>query len=349
VFNQEVRLDLMYIDGRPVLYVVDTGTVFGVATFLDEQSFGSVWNALLRCWSTMYVGFPMSMLTGQGSIFLSRDWKASCAALGILLWQTGTESHNCLGTGERFHAPLRRIYNTVSLDHPLVPPDVRLAMTVHAMNTTQGPEGLVPITLVFGKVPVIPHDDQVPVAQAPRLRAIHTAKAVGDEREALFDDAKRAGLLSLIDRGTFRLLVKDDPVDKPNVVPSRFVPAIKTKDGKDVLKARFVLGGHRDRDKNKLVHSTTFKQSSVRLALASVAIMGFDVISADVIQAYLQSARDLKRKVFVKPSCIDLDPDELLQIMKPLYGLADSGDYWAQTVVHHHLADLRMTQATGDF
>jgi hypothetical protein len=45
------------------------------------------------------------------------------------------------------------------------------------MNTTQGPEGLVPITLVYGKTPVIPHVDQVSVAQAPRLRAMHTAKA----------------------------------------------------------------------------------------------------------------------------------------------------------------------------
>jgi hypothetical protein len=51
----------------------------------------------------------------------------------------------------------------------------------------------------------------------------------------------------------------------------------------------------------------------------------------------------------VKPNCIDLGPDELLQIMKPLYGLADSGDYWAQTFARHHLTDLRMTQATGDF
>jgi hypothetical protein len=63
------------------------------------------------------------------------------------------------------------------LDHPLVPPDVRLAMYVHAMNTTQGPEGIVPITLVFGNTPVIPHVDQVPVVQATRLRAMHTAKA----------------------------------------------------------------------------------------------------------------------------------------------------------------------------
>jgi hypothetical protein len=50
-------------------------------------------------------------------------------------------------------------------------------MSVHAMNITQGPEGLVPITLVFGKTIVIPHVDQVPIAQDPRLRVMHIAKA----------------------------------------------------------------------------------------------------------------------------------------------------------------------------
>jgi hypothetical protein len=77
--------------------------------------------------------------------------------------------------------------------------------------------------------------------------------------------------------------------------------------------------------------------------------MGFEVISADVIQAYLQSASELRRKVFVKHTCIDLKPDELLQIMKPLYGLAESGDYCAQTSFRHHLTDLQMTQAAGAF
>jgi hypothetical protein len=63
----------MYIDGKPVLHIIDRGTTFGAATFLEEQFFGSVRNAMVRYWSTMYVGFPMSMLTDQGSVFLSRD------------------------------------------------------------------------------------------------------------------------------------------------------------------------------------------------------------------------------------------------------------------------------------
>jgi hypothetical protein len=129
--------------------------------------------------------------------------------------------------------------------------------------------------------------------------------------------------------------VQEEAGDKLNIVLSRFVLAIKEKDGEEVLKARFVLGGHRDRDKKKLVHSsTTLKQSSIRLILATASIMSFYVISADVIQPYLQSASELKRKVFGKPNCVDLKPVELLLIMKPLYGLADSGHYWAQTFVH---------------
>jgi hypothetical protein len=50
--------------------------------------------------------------------------------------------------------------------------------------------------------------------------------------------------------------VQDDAGVKPNILPSRFVLAVNEKDGKEVLKARFVLGGHRDRDKKKLVHSS---------------------------------------------------------------------------------------------
>jgi hypothetical protein len=138
--------------------------------------------------------------------------------------------------------------------------------------------------------------------------------------------------------------------DKPNIAPSKFVLAINKQDGEEILKARLVLGRHRDRDKKKLVHSSAIlKQSSVRLLSATAVTMGFEVVSPDVTRAYLPSASGLKRKIFVKPNCIDLKTDELLQIMKTLYGLAESGDYCAQTFIRHHLTDLRMTQATGDF
>jgi Reverse transcriptase (RNA-dependent DNA polymerase) len=171
-----------------------------------------------------------------------------------------------------------------------------------------------------------------------------------DPRASQFDEAKRQEIMTLIDRGTFRLAVTEELPEKHNVVPSRYVLSIKKNGGTDVLKARLVLGGHRDRDRNQLVHrSTTLKQQGVRVLLAVAAIFSFDVIAADVVQAYLQSAEDLHRDVFVRSDCIALNPGELFRVIKPLYRLSDSGDYWDTMFADHHLVDLGMKQTTGDF
>ena len=57
----------------------------------------------------------------------------------------------------------------------------------------------------------------------------------------------------------------------------------------------------------------------------------------------------LKRSVFIRPDVIDLSANELLQIIKPLYGLTESGDYWAETNAKFHILELLMEQSTGDF
>jgi hypothetical protein len=44
-----------------------------------------------------------------------------------------------------------------------------------------------------------------------------------------------------------------------------------------------------------------------------------------------------------------LPPDELLQVVKPLYGLAVSGYYWYETLTSHHIKKLLMEQSTGEF
>ena len=166
-----------------------------------------------------------------------------------------------------------------------------------------------------------------------------------------FDDAKRAEFLSLMERGTFRVVLEEELGQNPNIISSRFVLSIKHSDTGEVkYKARFVLGGHRDKEKNLIVHNTAnIKQSSIRMIMALATILGFDIWSLDVRQAYIQSAAALQRDVYIKPKELDLGPGELLQIIKPLYGLSDSGDYWCETFACFHIHDLRMKQATGDF
>jgi hypothetical protein len=72
----------------------------------------------------------------------------------------------------------------------------------------------------------------------------------------MFDQAKRDEIMGLIERGTFKLVRRKNAGLHSNIVPGRFVLSIKAADGSasgnsgsEILKARFVLGGHRDRGK----------------------------------------------------------------------------------------------------
>jgi hypothetical protein len=64
VFEDEVSIDLMFINGKAILHIADTATMFSAATFLDSnlatygQSVEGVWVALMETWFTVYTGYP---------------------------------------------------------------------------------------------------------------------------------------------------------------------------------------------------------------------------------------------------------------------------------------------------
>lgn len=171
-----------------------------------------------------------------------------------------------------------------------------------------------------------------------------------DSRSRMFDKKKQKELLSLIKCSTFRVVLRSEAGLKPNIIPTRFVLALKHKNGGSVVyKARFFVAGHRDRHSGKVVHNaTTLKQSSLRLLIVLASILGFDMYSIDVDQKYLQPASKLRRKIFIKPDIIDLGPDELLQLVKPIYGLTKSRVYWNETLRLHHVKNLNMSATAGD-
>ncbi len=87
--------------------------------------------------------------------------------------------------------------------------------------------------------------------------------------------------------------------------------------------------GNRYSDNDQFVHdSTTVRQISVRLLVAMAAIMGFDIWTEDISQAFLQSASELLRDVYLKPNRqLKVPAGYVLKLLRPFYGLADSGDY----------------------
>ena len=118
----------------------------------------------------------------------------------------------------------------------------------------------------------------------------------------------------------------------------------------EVWKARSVVQGYRDKLKTSLVHNNpNVTPRSVRLHIRLTSVLGFRLFSTDVTQLYLQSADGLMRDVYLKPSKeFGLAPDRLIKLPKPLYGLADSGDYWGRTLSEHLLKDIGMKKTLGD-
>lgn len=163
MFNGVVSFDLMWLklnDTKkkkvPILQIIDTHSHFQSALFLKGESARDIWDAFIEAWSTVYVGYPRTLKADHGSVFTSKNWKEWSAMAGINLEISGVESHNSNGLIERYHDPLRKIYNCIREDYPKLDPESVLRCAIKGINDTMGPEGIVPSYLVFGVLPSFP-------------------------------------------------------------------------------------------------------------------------------------------------------------------------------------------------
>eukprot|EP00173_Palmaria_palmata_P002973 Plantae.Rhodophyta-Palmaria_palmata.ctg3092.p1 GENE.Plantae.Rhodophyta-Palmaria_palmata.ctg3092~~Plantae.Rhodophyta-Palmaria_palmata.ctg3092.p1 ORF type:complete len:142 (+),score=21.95 Plantae.Rhodophyta-Palmaria_palmata.ctg3092:36-461(+) len=98
-------------------------------------------------------------------------------------------------------------------------------------------------------------------------------RAVGPE----FKAAKIKELKGLIERGTFKVVLKKKIAADTKLLKGSFVIVIKNKEAdKEVYQARLVIQGFDDPMKKELEHnSSNLRQESARLLLTMASIMGF--------------------------------------------------------------------------
>lgn len=82
----------------------------------------------------------------------------------------------------------------------------------------------------------------------------------------------------------------------------RFLLAIKnTETNQPAYKARFVMQGHMDNDKDHIVNNANIiRQHSIRIIGTIAGVFGFRIWSQDVAQANLQAGEKLMRKVYLQ-------------------------------------------------
>jgi hypothetical protein len=117
-----------------------------------------------------------------------------------------------------------------------------------------------------------------------------------------------------------------------NVMSTHRFLKIKFEDGSYRLKCGLVPHGNRDEEKDALRKDPSTAQSSViGLVLAIAMLHKFYVGSIDVVAAYLQSG-PLPRRVFVRPPREWAKPGCLWRLLRPAYGLVESGRLWQLAV-----------------
>ena len=174
-FNYCIIVDIMYINGQPLLHIVDQATRFQAGRWLQNISAKHTWDTLRMCWIDSYLGPPDLVATDAGKNFVSREFKQYAGIMGIKIKTVPVEAHNSIGLVERYHGPLRRAYQIISTELRDLDRDAALQMAFKAINDTVGPDGLVPTLLVFGAFPRMTESDPPSPTVAQRTAALRKA------------------------------------------------------------------------------------------------------------------------------------------------------------------------------
>lgn len=118
--------DILYIDGKPVLHIVDEGTRFSAERFLLDVSTKTIFLIFLIFWAAIYTTFPHKILFHQGTAF-GGMFKTAGALLHVEIEEPLANSYSSLGRDERYHDPLRTTYRKLKVVYRDVSPEFMLS------------------------------------------------------------------------------------------------------------------------------------------------------------------------------------------------------------------------------
>ena len=95
---------------------------------------------------------------------------------GVVLSTSGIESHHSLGSGQKFHRHLRLVFHCIHSDPPYISKGHAFRLDIKDINDTEGPQGLVPASLVFGSIPAFPVAPKEKENQAQLFKALATGR-----------------------------------------------------------------------------------------------------------------------------------------------------------------------------
>ncbi|KAL0934791.1 uncharacterized protein CTRU02_209382 [Colletotrichum truncatum] len=171
-----------------------------------------------------------------------------------------------------------------------------------------------------------------------------------------FEQSTKQEINSLIARGVFKFTqFNKRRHQNVRIFRSRIVNEVKGKTTEPYEKSRLVIQGYADDGKKAiLTQSPTIQRASQRLILSitpSLLREGKQLWLRDITQAYVQSSTRLNRTILAYPpkQIQDQYPKgTIMEVVKPLYGIAEAGTHWWATYHKHHRENLQMVTSSYD-
>ena len=109
-FNYSVIVDMLYLEGKPILQVVNSTILFQVARFLKDMKVKTVWDTIQEYWINIYLGSPNIIITNTGINFIGTDFKQYTNLIAISVKEVPIEVYNSVRKVEVYHLPLYWVY-----------------------------------------------------------------------------------------------------------------------------------------------------------------------------------------------------------------------------------------------
>lgn len=108
-------MDIMYLDGKPILYIVNDTTIFQVCQFLNHISAKKIWELLRQYQINTYHGFLDIVTHDIGTNFDSINFHAKAKIHDIMYYQISVEVHQLIRKIEKYNIPMHYVYNIIKV------------------------------------------------------------------------------------------------------------------------------------------------------------------------------------------------------------------------------------------
>lgn len=133
-----------------LLHVVDEGMKFQAGRWLKSRSAKHTWEIIQNCWKNTYLGPPDITTNNAGTNYVIRDFQQYAVDRGLTTKGVQVEYLNFIGLVERYHGPLRHIYQIVVSKISGIEKNLALKMTFKALNNSLRADEFVSTLLIFG-------------------------------------------------------------------------------------------------------------------------------------------------------------------------------------------------------